>query len=64
MADQRRVVHDLVAAYLEDAPTRLDPDLLEDWKAAGSDAEALRVVVDQVASLTDVRAQQLHRRWS
>ena len=63
MADQRRVVHDLVDAYLVDPAGRLDPDLLEDWKAADSDASALRVVVDQVASLTDVRALLLHHRW-
>jgi dGTPase len=63
MADQRRVVADLVAAYRENPVGRLDPDLLEDWKAADSDAAALRVVVDQVASLTDVRALLLHRRW-
>ncbi len=63
MADQRRVVHDLVDAYLVDPAGRLDPDLLADWKSAASDAAALRVVVDQVASLTDVRALLLHRRW-
>ena len=63
MARQRQVVRDLVEAYLADPPTRLDPDLLADWKAADSDAAALRVVVDQVASLTDVRALVLHERW-
>ena len=64
LAGQRDVVADLVAAYLQDPPGRLDPDLLADWKAADSDAAALRVVVDQVASLTDVRALLLHQRWS
>jgi dGTPase len=64
MADQRQVVRTLVEIYLEDPAGRLDPDLLEDWKAAPTDGAALRVVVDQVASLTDVRAQELHRRWS
>jgi dGTPase len=64
MADQRRVVRDLVEAYRENPVGRLDPDLLEDWKSADGDAAALRVVVDQVASLTDVRALLLHRRWS
>lgn len=63
MADQRAVVKDLVSAYQEAPEERLDPDLLPDWKAAGSDADALRVIVDQVASLTDVRALNLHRRW-
>jgi dGTPase len=60
---QREVVADLVVGYQQDPVGRLDPDLLGDWKAADSDAEALRVVVDQVASLTDVRALHLHRMW-
>jgi dGTPase len=64
MARQREVVKDLVAGYQADPPRRLDPDLLADWRAADSDAAALRVVVDQVASLTDVRALLLHERWS
>jgi len=63
MAGQRQVVRSLVEAYQADPPGRLDPDLLADWKAATSDAEALRVVVDQVASLSDVRALALHERW-
>ena len=64
MAGQRAVVRDLVEAYLEDPVGRLDPELLADWKAADSDAAALRVVIDQVASLTDVRALHLHAAWS
>jgi dGTPase len=63
MAGQRAVVRDLVAAYQESPAERLDLDLLADWKAAESEAAALRVIVDQVASLTDVRALSLHRRW-
>ena len=61
---QREVVADLVAGYQQDPVARLDPDLLGDWKNAESDAAALRVVVDQVASLTDVRAEYLHRIWN
>jgi dGTPase len=61
---QRQVVADLVTGYQQDPVGRLDPDLLGDWKAADGDAAALRVVVDQVASLTDVRAEYLHRAWS
>ncbi len=62
MAAQREIVKSLVAAYRAD-PGRLDPDLRADHDAAPSDAAALRVVVDQVSSLTDVRALELHRRW-
>ena len=59
---QREVLAELVAAYVAD-PSRLDPDLRADWEGAHGDGPALRVVVDQVASLTDVRALALHRRW-
>jgi dGTPase len=59
---QREMLAALVAAYEAD-PTRLDPDLRGDWDRADGDAGALRVIVDQVASLTDVRALALHRRW-
>ena len=34
----------------------LDPDLRADFEAADDDAARLRVVVDQVASLTDISA--------
>jgi dGTPase len=61
-ARQRDVVAELVAAFEAD-PDRLDPDLRADWDAADGDAAALRVLVDQVSSLTDVRALSLHRRW-
>lgn len=61
-ARQREVIADLVAAYVAN-PRRLDPDLAPDHAEAASDAQALRVVLDQVASLTDVRALLLHERW-
>jgi dGTPase len=59
---QREVIAELVAAYESD-PSRLDPDLRADWERAHDAGAGLRVVVDQVASLTDVRALALHRRW-
>ncbi|CAN7404278.1 deoxyguanosinetriphosphate triphosphohydrolase [Knoellia sp. LjRoot47] len=62
MAGEREVIADLVGAYRQD-PSRLDADLLADHEAAPDEGAALRVVVDQVASLTDVRALELHRRW-
>jgi dGTPase len=55
MTRQREVVAELVDLYRAD-PTRLDPDLRADHDAAPDDAAALRVVLDQVASLTDARA--------
>ncbi|MEO6020973.1 MAG: deoxyguanosinetriphosphate triphosphohydrolase, partial [Knoellia sp.] len=63
MAGERDIIAHLVAAYRHD-PRRLDPELRADHEGATDDGEALRVVVDQVASLTDVRALHLHRQWS
>ncbi|MBM6403616.1 deoxyguanosinetriphosphate triphosphohydrolase [Phycicoccus sp. CSK15P-2] len=60
--EQRDVVAGLVDAYETD-PTRLDPWLRADLDDATDDAAVRRVLVDQVASLTDVRALGLHRRW-
>ena len=34
----------------------------DDWRAASSDADRLRVVIDQVASLTDLTAVEWHTR--
>jgi dGTPase len=34
----------------------------EDWERAGDDAARLRVVIDQVASLTDASAVTWHER--
>ncbi len=64
MATQRDVVAALVAAYRFQPEARLDPPLRADFVAADTDAERLRVVVDQVASLTDVRALLLHQQWA
>jgi dGTPase len=55
MARQRMVVAELVRWFAED-PDRLDGDLRVDFDGAADDAERLRVVIDQVASLTDARA--------
>ena len=62
MRGQRDVVAALVDSYQRD-PTRLDVELRDDFAAAGDDDERLRVVVDQVASLTDRRATVLAREW-
>lgn len=59
-AHQRQVVADLVAWFAADPEGRLDADLRSDLAAAPDEAARLRVVVDQVAGLTDVRALALH----
>ncbi|HEY8456558.1 MAG TPA: deoxyguanosinetriphosphate triphosphohydrolase [Actinopolymorphaceae bacterium] len=53
---QREIVHGLVAALRARAPDGLDPAFRADFEAAPDDAARLRVIIDQVASLTDASA--------
>jgi len=59
---ERDLLADLVAALVDRAPTELEPTRHEDWLAAADDAGRLRVVIDQVAGLTDAAAVALHSR--
>ena len=59
-ARQRELLHELVAALVERGPDALDPARGEDWAAAGDDRARLRVVIDQVALLTDPQAVSWH----
>jgi dGTPase len=52
-ARQREIVLELVAALRLRAPENLDPAFRPSFESASDDAARLRVVVDQVASLTD-----------
>jgi dGTPase len=60
--DQRQLLHELVAAILKSAPSSLESFFLLDWQRATTDAQRLRVVIDQVASLTDPGAIALHAK--
>jgi dGTPase len=62
MTRQREVVAELVEALVAHAPASLDRVFVDDWAAAADDAARLRVVVDQVASLTDASAVAWHER--
>ncbi len=59
---QRVVLTELLDALLEREGVDLDPAFAEDWSNATTDAEYRRVVVDQVASLTDQSAIAWHTR--
>lgn len=61
---ERQVVAELVDLLAERAPDPLEPAYAEAWRVAGDDAARLRVVVDQVAGLTDAAAAALHARLS
>ncbi|HEX4976713.1 MAG TPA: deoxyguanosinetriphosphate triphosphohydrolase [Nocardioides sp.] len=59
---QRQVMADLVAQLTLRGPEVLQPVFRADHAAAADDAARLRVVVDQIASLTDASALAWHAR--
>jgi dGTPase len=61
-ARERELIAELAAAVEAGAPATLDPVFRPAWDAGGSDAARRRVVVDQIASLTDTSANAWHRR--
>jgi dGTPase len=61
MAVQREIIEELVEA-LSARPEHLDAAFTADHAAAPDDAARLRVIIDQIASLTDSSALTWHRR--
>jgi dGTPase len=61
MALQRELLAELVEALVKTSSDQLEPAYAADW-AQAADTGRLRVVVDQVASLTDASAIAWHRR--
>ena len=59
---QRRIISDLVGVLCERPASALEPHFLDDYREAENDGARLRVVVDQVASLTDLSAMAWHAR--
>jgi dGTPase len=61
-AEQQQLLSELVEVILASAPTSLESFFLQDWQSSSNDQQRLRVVIDQVASLTDPGAQMLHAK--
>jgi dGTPase len=61
-AGQREMIAELAHAVAGGAPDSLGPQLREAWAAADDDGARWRVVVDQVATLTDQQACDWHQR--
>jgi dGTPase len=59
---QRELLAELVALLAHRGPAALERPFADDWETAGDDGARLRVVIDQVASLTDASAVALHGR--
>ena len=71
VAEDRLRLHDIQAAVISElaewfwaAPDELDPMFRADHAEAADDAARLRVIVDQIASLTDHSAWALYHRLS
>ena len=62
LATQRAVVGDLVSALRSKGPELMQPVFRIDFEKAASQSDQLRVIVDQVASLTDASALAWHAR--
>lgn len=61
-AQQRDILRELADVLFTTGPTNLDAGFAQDWADARDDAGRRRVVVDQVASLTDQSAMSWHER--
>jgi dGTPase len=59
---EQTLLKELVAALADRAPDALDAVFAPMWRAAADDSARMRVVVDQVASLTDPAALAWHAR--
>lgn len=59
---QRTELYDLADVLMETGAEHLEPMFAQAWCEAGDEAARKRVVVDQLASLTDTSARQWHAR--
>lgn len=65
LSREQHIITNLVQVMMENNPQRssvLEPVFWQDWQEARNDGERLRVAIDQVASLTDSSAIELHAR--
>ncbi len=63
-AKQQLLIKELVEMLHKHAATNLDSIFAKDWAVATNDTERMRIVIDQIASLTDPGAYALHARLS
>ena len=60
--DQRELLKELVERIFFSAPQVLEPFFILEWREAATDEARLRVVIDQVASFTDLGAIKAARK--
>lgn len=61
-AKQQVIISELVEMLRARAPRELDSFFLKSWNEAGDEIARMRVIIDQVAALTDPGAYALHAR--
>ncbi|CAB4766724.1 MAG: deoxyguanosinetriphosphate triphosphohydrolase [Actinobacteria bacterium] len=61
-AKQQIIVGELVEMLVASAPRELDSFFLKSWNEASDETARMRVIIDQVAALTDPGAYALHAR--
>ncbi|MBF0974058.1 MAG: deoxyguanosinetriphosphate triphosphohydrolase, partial [Actinomyces sp.] len=59
---QRTLLNDLVDALINAGTEYLEPPFTAQWRATTDEGKRLRVVIDQVASLTDISASRWHAK--
>ena len=63
-AKQQIVIKELVEMLHKHAATALDSIFVKDWQSSADETSRMRIIIDQVASLTDPGAYALHARLS
>ena len=61
-AEQQVLIKELVEMVFTGGEAALESFFIEDWRQASTDAQRLRVAIDQIASLTDPGAYVLHNK--
>ena len=63
-AKQQIVIKELVEMLHKHAASALDSIFVKDWQSSADETSRMRIIIDQVASLTDPGAYALHARLS